>query len=260
MLILDYKNIVSFLVLIAFCIKCNSFFLGQYSPTIVNRQKNNISSLSSRGKTIILDDNNNNNEATTTSGLTIAIVGAGVGGLSIASRIASSSNLPPSTKVVIIEKNSREMVGGRCGSFTKNVPGIGEFRFERGPSLLLLKDVYLDLFKDCKKDAKNDYGVDIDQCVPAYQVVFDDGDTIQLGFPSRVNNSNLKDNIDSLRNASRYKMNQYEQNGAGKWDEYMRATEAFLDCGLPNFIEEVFDLKSFPSFIVEATRSGFKVR
>ena len=55
-------------------------------------------------------------------------------------------------------------------------------------------------------------------------------------------------------------MNAYEENGAQRWDEYMRSTAAFLDCGLPNFIEEKFDLISFPSFIVEAVRDGFKVQ
>lgn len=191
---------------------------------------------------------------------TIAIVGAGVGGLSVASRIASSPDLPKSTKVIILEKNSPDMIGGRCGSFKRTVPGLGEFRFERGPSLLLLKDVYLDLFRDCGKDAHNDYGIKIEQCYPAYQVVFEDGDAIQLGFPKMVQDICDDDhNKHKLEEVSRQKMNEYEHDGAKKWDNYMCATEAFLDCGLPNFIEERLDLKSFPSFIVEATKDGFKV-
>jgi hypothetical protein len=55
-------------------------------------------------------------------------------------------------------------------------------------------------------------------------------------------------------------MNSYEKDGAAKWDEYMRATSAFLDCGLPNFIEEKLDLLSFPSFLTEALRDFGKVR
>lgn len=191
---------------------------------------------------------------------TIAIVGAGVGGLSIASRIASSPQLPPSARVVVVEKNSREMVGGRCGSFTRNVSGLGQFRFERGPSLLLLKDVYLDLFRDCGRDAK-DFDLQIEQCAPAYQVVFDDGEAIQLGFPAGVATmNNLDDDLKTLEAISRQKMNEYESHGSERWDEYMRSCEAFLDCGLPNFIEESLDLKSFPNFIIEATRDGFKVK
>eukprot|EP00957_Ditylum_brightwellii_P073017 5548945-Ditylum_brightwellii.AAC.1 len=97
------------------------------------------------------------------------------------------------------------------------------------------------------------------QCVPAYQVVFDDGDVIDLGFPAN-NDGKKKGSSDSSsrENQSRSKMNQWEENGAQKWDEYMRCTAAFLDCGLPNFIEERLDLVSFPAFIVEALRDGAK--
>src|SRR3569623_1144264 len=47
----------------------------------------------------------------------VVIVGGGVGGLAVASRLASSS-VP--CKVTILEKNDR--TGGRCGSFTVTVP------------------------------------------------------------------------------------------------------------------------------------------
>lgn len=185
------------------------------------------------------------------SGPTIVIVGSGVGGLSTASRIASSSDLPDDTKLIILEKNSIDNVGGRCGSFFRDIPNVGTFRHERGPSLLLLRDVYEDLFRECGKDP-NDFGLEIVQCVPAYQVVFEDGDSINLGFRQ-------SDPGDSrLKNESREKMNEYETNGSLKWDEYMAATEAFLDCGLPNFIEEKLDLNSFPSFVKEATKDNFK--
>jgi phytoene desaturase (3,4-didehydrolycopene-forming) len=182
---------------------------------------------------------------------TVVIVGSGVGGLSTASRIASSSALPDNTKIIILEKNSIHNVGGRCGSFFRDVPKLGRFRHERGPSLLLLKDVYEDLFRDCGKDP-NDFGLEIVQCEPAYQVVFEDGDGINLGFRQSDPASS------KLENESREKMNTYETNGALKWDEYMTATEAFLDCGLPNFIEEKLDILSFPSFLKEATKDNFK--
>merc|ERR1719491_2533936 len=57
---------------------------------------------------------------------------------------------------------------------------------------------------------------------------------------------------------SRSKMDGFEEDGAIKWDAYMRACSAFLDCGLPNFIEEELDLGSFPKFLLEAVRDGFK--
>jgi phytoene dehydrogenase-like protein len=86
------------------------------------------------------------------------------------------------------------------------------------------------------------------QCAPAYQVIFEDGDCIELGFPTGTMNERNQQ--------SRLKMNSYEPNGAIKWDDYMRTMAAYLDCGLPNFIEERLDLASFPAFVIEALRDG----
>ena len=169
--------------------------------------------------------------------------------MSIAARIASSSTPASPCKVTLLEKNSRDMLGGRCGSFDVTVPGYdGAFRHERGPSLLLLRSVYEDLFTDCTdgRMTASDYGLDIVQCTPAYQVVFDDGDRIELGYPGN-------DSEDCIA-----RMNAMEENGYEKWKEYMAACSAFLDCGLPNFIEERLDLPSFPAFIYEALRGGGK--
>lgn len=184
---------------------------------------------------------------------TVVVVGGGVGGLATAARIASTTT---DTKVLILEKN--EQLGGRCGSFIVSTDK-GDFRHERGPSLLLLKDVYLDLFTDCAtasdsnkhKDA-SDYGLEMRQCSPAYQVVFEDGDRIELGFP--ITDSQLE----KAQTKSRSQMNMYETDGALKWDEYMQAMAAYLECGLPNFIEERLDILSFPAFLYEALREKAK--
>jgi phytoene dehydrogenase-like protein len=186
---------------------------------------------------------------------TVAVVGGGVGGLATAARIKAEADakVSNSVKVVLIEKNSSKMAGGRCGSFyVQNDKGM--FRHERGPSLLLLKDVYLELFSDCGKSAE-DFGLKMVQCKPAYQVVFEDGESIMLGFPE-----NEDKKLWAMEKMSRDRMDAFEVNGASKWDEYMQNTQAFLDCGLPNFIEERLDLQSFPSFIKESLKDGLKVR
>ena len=179
--------------------------------------------------------------------LRVIVVGGGVGGLAVAARIASSLEC---AQVIVLEKNS--VLGGRCGSFHVKTDK-GTFRHERGPSLLLLRQVYQDLFQDCSGMSSENYGLEMRQCIPAYQVVFDDGDSIELGFP--VGHPENKD----AEGLSRSKMDAYEANGAIKWDEYMQSTAAFLDCGLPNFIEERLDLPSFPAFLREALRDGAKV-
>jgi len=198
------------------------------------------------------------------------IVGGGVGGLAVAARLASSiREAQENWEVVLLEKNAEDMVGGRCGSFDLNVSDHGTFRHERGPSLLLLKKEYEELFESCNpqllkdstsasKPVSEQFGLKIEQCLPAYQVVFDDGDRIDLGFPDGGLHidEETKEILKMLKKKSVEKMNLIETDGAVKWDAYMKATSAFLDCGLPNFIEERLDLLSFPAFIVEALRDG----
>lgn len=173
-------------------------------------------------------------------------MGGGIGGLAAAARIQTKL---PNCQVTIVEKNAE--IGGRCGSFVVEVKGIGTFRHERGPSLLLLPDVYRDVFSSCSKGDKvaEDYGLKMAQCTPAYQVVFDDGSKLNVGFPRKPGKEMSLEEMESRRI-----MDSLEPDGSTKWDDYMRATSAFLDCGLPNFIEERLDLLSFPSFIQEALR------
>lgn len=188
-------------------------------------------------------------EITSPSKPNVVIVGGGVGGLAVAARMAST--LP--CHVTIVEKNTE--MGGRCGSFDTVLPNVGTFRHERGPSLLLLPDVYRDVFRECHTGSSSeDYGLSICQCMPAYQVVFEDGDSIEVGFPRKDDEA-----MSAAEISSREIMNSYESAGAEKWDEYMKATSAFLDCGLPNFIEQRLDIASFPAFLREALRDFAKV-
>ena len=90
-----------------------------------------------------------------------------------------------------------------------------------------------------------------------YRLVFEDRDRIDLGFPHGGGDSST---IGATEVASREMMDGFEEGEAGKWDYYMRACSTFVDCGLPNFIEEELDGGSFPRSLVEATRDWFKVR
>ncbi|KAL7580995.1 hypothetical protein ACA910_005808 [Epithemia clementina (nom. ined.)] len=91
-------------------------------------------------------------------------------------------------------------------------------------------------------------------CNPAYQVVFDDGDRLCVGF--RLEN---KDEIvTEAELKSRATMDSFEDDASRKWDDYLQVCQAFLDCGLPNFIEEKLDLLSFPAFLTECLRDGGK--
>ena len=58
----------------------------------------------------------------------ILVLGAGIGGLCTAGRLAKAGY-----HVRIVEKNLRDAVGGRMNEYR-----FGRYRFETGPSLLLL--------------------------------------------------------------------------------------------------------------------------
>lgn len=160
----------------------------------------------------------------------VVVVGGGIGGLAIAARLADDC------RVTILEQGPR--VGGRCGSFLYD----GQYRHERGPSLLLLPEIYQELFDDCGAEM-SDYGLDILRCDPAYQVVFEDGDRVSVGFA---------DPESSEAQESRRILDSMEDDGAEKFDQYLEVAKSYLDCGLPNFIQQRLDLGSFPAFIKSA--------
>ena len=257
------KARVSHFALIAFAfvgVGCNSNFLMADGFPVSTRHHPFSSSLSARrslsvSKAVISSESSQQD-------FRVVIVGGGVGGLATAARLAATTRNnkdSPSCSVTILEKNQH--LGGRSGSFDVTLPKLGTFRHERGPSLLLLPHVYRELFEDCSAKPE-DFGLVMEQCIPAYQVVFDDGDRLDVGFPSKINTDRVADKELLARKLqeSRRKMDTIEADGASKWDDYMRTTSAFLDCGLPNFIEERLDIWHFPAFIIEALRDFGKVR
>lgn len=73
----------------------------------------------------------------------IVVIGAGVGGLCVAGRL--KRRLPDSTRITVLEQNGRDAAGGRLGEYVWEGPA-GAYRWETGPSLLLLPEVYEDTF------------------------------------------------------------------------------------------------------------------
>lgn len=70
----------------------------------------------------------------------IVVVGAGVGGLAAAARLAARGHA-----VTVCEQAAT--VGGKLGVLEKATPE-GVFRFDTGPSLLTMPEVFADLFRD----------------------------------------------------------------------------------------------------------------
>ena len=96
----------------------------------------------------------------------VAVVGAGMGGLAAAIRLATKG-----FEVEVFEKNAQ--VGGRVG----RVEAEG-FAFDTGPSLLLMTDTYRELFRSAGRDL-DDY-VRLIPLDSNYRVTFGDGDSLTI--------------------------------------------------------------------------------
>ena len=120
---------------------------------------------------------------------TICILGAGVGGLSAAIRLAAKGK-----SITVIEKN--ECVGGKLNTWVAphpNRPNDRGFRFDTGPSLLTLPLVFADLFHAAGADVR-DY-LPISRLDPVSRFQWADGASFSL-------RSNSKDLLDEVRQFS----------------------------------------------------------
>ncbi|KAI5777151.1 Phytoene dehydrogenase [Geopyxis carbonaria] len=100
---------------------------------------------------------------------TAIVVGAGVGGVATAARLAKAG-----FDVTVVEKNNH--TGGRCSLLRDS---SGAYRFDQGPSLLLLPSLFHETFADLDTTMA-DEGVELLRCEPNYEMHFADGEKLQL--------------------------------------------------------------------------------
>ncbi|THW53918.1 phytoene desaturase [Aureobasidium pullulans] len=98
---------------------------------------------------------------------TAIVIGAGAGGVSTAARLAKAG-----FKVTVLEKN--DFTGGRCSLLHHE-----GWRFDQGPSLLLLPRLFHKTFADLDTTLEAE-GVHIVKCEPNYNMWFGDGEKFQL--------------------------------------------------------------------------------
>ncbi|KAI9038983.1 phytoene desaturase family protein [Aspergillus affinis] len=101
------------------------------------------------------------------SGATAVIVGAGAGGIAAATQLARKG-----FQVQVLDRH--ESVGGRCSLLYKD-----GFRFDQGPSLVLMPELFRRAFEDLGTSLKNE-GVSMLRCEPNYCIWFADHDSIEL--------------------------------------------------------------------------------
>ncbi|MBS2031134.1 MAG: phytoene desaturase [Deltaproteobacteria bacterium] len=94
----------------------------------------------------------------------VLIVGAGVGGLATAIRLQAAGK-----QVHVVER--AQEVGGRCSRIRD-----GGFQFDVGPTLLLMKPVFEELFASAGRKL-SDY-LELSPCDPNYEIWFGDGESV----------------------------------------------------------------------------------
>lgn len=106
-------------------------------------------------------------------GRTVVVIGAGLGGLSAAIRLANAG-----CAVTIVEGGERP--GGKLGTLER-----GGFRFDTGPTIFTLPHLLEDLFREsgeCLADH-----LELVPCEPAFRFAFRDGVELRLGTDLRRN-------------------------------------------------------------------------
>ena len=158
------------------------------------------------------------------------VVGGGVGGLGMASRLAHAGY-----DVTILEKN--EDTGGRARSefFGPDADASG-WRFDTGPSLMLLPDRYREQFTAVGKKLE-DY-MDIERVDPAYRAHFGDHTSLDLLYDTEK---------------MRKQLDEVEFGAGGRYIDWLGRARASLDYGVAAFIER--DANSILDF-VDLSRVG----
>lgn len=99
-------------------------------------------------------------------GRKVIVIGAGIGGTSIAARLAKHG-----FQVKVYEKN--EFSGGRLSLIHKN-----GHRFDQGPSLYLMPKLFEETFADLGERIEDHF--ELMKCKSNYKVSFHDGDSFEL--------------------------------------------------------------------------------
>jgi phytoene desaturase len=155
----------------------------------------------------------------------VLIIGAGVGGMATAARLAKSGY-----QVAIYESSDR--VGGKC-----RTEWIGDYAFDSGPSLLTLPAVFRDLF--IRTGTRFENSVGLTGVDPAFAYHFADG--TQLNFPNLAL-PEVCNNIEKSLGSE----------AANEWHQLMQRAEAMWDVSRGPFIES-----ELPSPASLMRRKGF---
>ena len=140
----------------------------------------------------------------------ISVVGAGIGGMSAAARLAKQGH-----QVTVFENSDQS--GGKC-----RTEWFGDYAFDTGPSLLTLPAVFRDLF--LKTGKRIEHVLDISPVDPAFNYNFADGGKVT--FP---NLSNPKTYLEIEKS--------FGISASNSWRQIIERSEKMWEASRDSFIE-----------------------
>jgi len=142
----------------------------------------------------------------------VIIIGAGIGGIAASIRMAQNG-----FNVTVIEKCER--AGGRCNFIEKD-----GHRFDSGPTLFLLPELYQKAFSDLGERIEDH--IELIRVDPTYQIHFNDGTDL-----------NLTSDLISMQS----QLEKLENGSFGQYLKYLTEGQRNYDLALPNVVNRPFE-------------------
>jgi phytoene desaturase len=161
------------------------------------------------------------------SGRSVAVIGAGFGGLSTACYLADAG-----ADVTVVEKN--EQVGGRASALERD-----GFTFDMGPSWYLMPDVFERFFADFDRTPTDYY--ELEQLDPHYRIFFKENAGRRPGRdPPGLDVNADGDVIDVTPDREQVKrvFDAYEPGAGEQLDEYLAQARENYEVGMEHFVYE----------------------
>ncbi len=157
----------------------------------------------------------------------IIIIGAGLGGLSAACRLAKAG-----FSVTVLEKN--ESVGGKV-----NIIEAGEYKFDTGASLVTLPHIFEELFEFCGKSLE-DY-LTFERLDPICRYFWSDGTVLDVS-------QNLEKTEEQIAKIAPEDVGNFRKYIADAKAKYEIAEKTFLSKSL-NELPELLTAKNLPDLL-----------